>query len=1132
MVNFTSGLLAAKFFSTGTIINKIDIIEQFLQHAKSHDETSAQGIIRACRPILAALAAQKLASPILWITPGIDSAERLHEDLAEMLKEKNPPLLFPEKENENDISRDSERLAILQKLESWNKDQLPPIVITSIHAILQPTVRMEHLQKGKLPIRAGETVNREILAGILAEENYKRVSMVEKRGEFAIKGCIFDIFPITGSPVRLELDGDEVESIRVLSTESQRSGEELPEVVLLPAASQEDSQHDAWLTDYLDATGRAVACLEEPSQLHLAAKEMYQEYSDAESDILWERFNYLIKKFRRIKLTAWSGTDDLAQADFELPFETASALSDRVEELLAVLPQWQKEKKRVIIISRQVQRLRQLFREAGLTGIVTDPGMVLHPGEVLLIEGTQSEGFRLCPSDDNIIEVLTDREIMGQRRQRKAPKQLERVSHLHLEELSPGDLVVHLQHGIGKYLGVETLCLEGVYHDMIRIAYAGNSTLNIPVDRLDLISRYESLSDKPPKLSKLGGHEWTDAKIKLHEEAQKIAEDLLQIYAKREASQGFICPSDTEWQREFEEAFPFEETRDQLKAINEVKQDMENIRPMDRLICGDVGYGKTEVALRAAFKMVTAGRQVAVLAPTTVLAHQHFQTFRERMAAFPIRIHLLSRFRTEKQIKETIAKLSEGEADIVIGTHRLLSKDIKFKNLGLLIIDEEHKFGVMHKERLKELREGVDVLTMSATPIPRTLNMALQGIREMSVITTAPEARLPIKTSLFAYSDEIMKGAISRELNREGQVYVLYNRVQGIEKKAADIRKLLPQARVAVAHGQMEEGRLEQVMMDFYDGAYDVLVCTTIIESGLDIPNVNTIIVMNADRFGLAQLYQLRGRVGRSTRQAYCYLTYPVSKNLSDTALARLETIRDFTQLGSGFQVAKRDLEIRGAGEMLGAEQSGHINSLGFSLYCQMLEEAVQLLKGEAPPAPDKPVVMDIPISACLTDDYVPDDKQRVALYRRIAQIDDYEGIGKMREELRDRFGRLTQEADNLMNFVDIKLRCKDLDIPGLHIDKDVLDFHLGSHITFSPRRIEKLKNLTGWNFAYENGKLYFSELYGRHRQVGERHYPPDEEFLEIISDILKTLQTWRNLPEPQEPEPAAKKTVWRYTGR
>ncbi|BAD42217.1 transcription-repair coupling factor [Symbiobacterium thermophilum] len=707
------------------------------------------------------------------------------------------------------------------------------------------------------------------------------------------------------------------------------------------------------------------------------------------------------------------------------------------------LRRWKKQGFRIVILvgteDRQ-RRIRELLQEAEMesgAGAAGSPVAVPPPGGVWVGLGSLEGGFQ-WPGQRLV--VVTDREIQGRQRRRRrggvhgtagaTGRQGARIASY--QDLQVGDYVVHATHGIGRYLGVRSETILGVTRDYLVIQYEGSDRLKIPTEQVDQIQKYIGAEGHEPRLNRLGGGEWAKVKSRVKESIREMAAELLRLAALRETLPGTAFPPDTPWQREFEDAFPYEETPDQLTAIAEIKADMEKARPMDRLLLGDVGYGKTEVALRAAFKAATAGKQVAILVPTTILAQQHYATCKSRMEGFPINLAVLNRFKSPKEQAEIIRGLAEGTIDVVIGTHRLLSDDVKFKDLGLLIVDEEQRFGVAHKERIKQLRANVDVLTLSATPIPRTLHMAMVGLRDMSIITTPPEDRYPVETFVAEYDDALVQDAIGRELSRGGQVFYVHNRIQTLDDVAARLHRLVPEARIAVAHGQMSEDRLEKIVLDFMDGEYDVLVATTIIENGIDMPQVNTIIVEDADHLGLSQLYQLRGRVGRSNRLAYAYFLYRRDKVLTEASEKRLRAIKDFTELGSGFKIAMRDLEIRGAGNILGPEQHGFIVSVGFDLYCQLLEEAVRELKGEPAPEPEIQPNIELQVDAFISDQYVPDARQKIDAYKRIIAIRSMADVEDVADELVDRFGSLPDPVKNLLDIARLRVHCNRLGITSI----------------------------------------------------------------------------------------------------
>ena len=770
----------------------------------------------------------------------------------------------------------------------------------------------------------------------------------------------------------------------------------------------------------------------------------------------------------------------------------------------------------VVLSTSQTKRVRELVRlKSGAEVRELDDGAQLDGGVYV---GTLplSAGFRLPEAR---LAVLTDREIFGYQRAVMPPRRRrDEVKLTSLADLRVGDLVVHIHHGIGRYAGIVKKTIDGVERDYLQIDYAEGDKLFVPTPQIDRVQKYIGGEGAAPRIHRLSESTWQRVRRRAKRSTEKLARELLRIYAMRAQAEGYAFSPDQPWQLEVESAFIYEETPDQLRAIADVKRDMETPRPMDRLVCGDVGFGKTEVAVRAALKAVLDGKQVAVLAPTTVLAQQHLNTFLERLGAYPIRIELLSRFRTREQQRRIVEELALGRVDIVIGTHRILSEDVQFKDLGLLVIDEEQRFGVMHKEKLKKLAAHVDVLTLTATPIPRTLYMALSGIRDMSVINDPPQGRVAIRTFCLEENDEVIREAIVRELEREGQVYFVHNRVQSIEYAARRVKKLVPQARIAVAHGQMSEDRLERVMMDFYAGEYDVLVCTSIIESGLDVPNVNTIIVQDADRFGLAQLYQLRGRVGRSTRQAYAYFLYRYPHRMTREAEERLLAIKEFTELGSGFKIAMRDLEIRGAGNLLGPEQHGHIVAVGFELYCQMLSEAVRQLKGEKVDRSDLPPV-ELPIDAYLPEDYIASEGHRLDLYRRISDVREHEALEEIAAEIRDRFGPLPEEAQNLIRLLRLRIMLAERGLFQAPAEPAILLLRAAED---RPRELSPFEQSAVYRFARRYLRKIVRAVYTTGRRVLVRfvNATPAQK-LKIMEGVLSCIapldeEPWRASRAPQ----------------
>lgn len=783
-----------------------------------------------------------------------------------------------------------------------------------------------------------------------------------------------------------------------------------------------------------------------------------------------------------------------------IPVRAAHSFHGKVERLAEEVRRWQKDRVAVAMVvaeESQGRRLAEVLREAGVDAVWDPDGRAtLAGGSVVVTGGRLESGFECT---EPRLVVLTNQEIYG--RPQKKPRvrfTQEGVKISAYTDLRPGDFVVHVNHGIGQYLGAKTLVVAGVHRDYLHVQYSGGDTLYVPVEQVNLLQKYIGAGDEPPKLYKLGGGDWQRVKSRVKESVREMADGLLKLYAERESAPGYAFGPDTLWQSQFEDAFIYEETPDQMKAIYEIKNDMERPRAMDRLLCGDVGYGKTEVAIRAAFKAVDNGKQVAVLVPTTILAQQHYQTFTDRFAGFPaIAIRVMSRFQSPKEQKETLRMLAEGQVDVIIGTHRLLSTDVRFKDLGLLVVDEEQRFGVIHKERLKELKKNVDVLTLTATPIPRTLHMALVGARDMSVIETPPEDRYPVRTYVTEYSDDLMAEAIHRELARGGQIYFVYNRVETIDQMASHLQRLVPEARIIVGHGQMSEETLERVMLDFIDGEADILVCTTIIESGMDIPNVNTLVVYDADYLGLAQLYQLRGRVGRTNRVAYAYFTFRKDKVINEVAEKRLQAIHDFTELGSGFKIAMRDLEIRGAGNLLGAEQHGHIASVGFEMYCRLLEETVQELRGNQKPEPPETSI-ELPLDAYIPEDFVPDTRQKVDMYKKIAAIQTAEHAEMVADEMRDRFGELPEAVRNLLTVSLLRSRFRKIGVQSVGLERGTLVIRYHEGITPQSENVHQMVRQRRSRTSYHGGKNIQIRIQGALSEPGG--------LISLLENVVRTL--------------------------
>ena len=927
----------------------------------------------------------------------------------------------------------------------------PVTIVTSAGGCMEFLLPVRVLRNHFLALDAESTVDLEGLIRTLTDMGYERCGEVEASGQFAVRGSIIDVYSLTEEyPFRIELWGDEVDSIRYFDPASQRSVEMLQSILICPATEEpgrpdDPDRLDGYFRQFTDTfldyfPKGTLIFLDEPSRIMESVTAAFAEYEEAMKHRLEleqitkaeasrmltpEQLLYELNRRNCIALSLMQvrKTDFEVTGEYSVTVRAAGSYNNKFPMLAADLKKWKKMGYRSVLVS--ASRTRGMRLAADLTGedipafYSEDPERVLQPGEVCVIHGTVRRGFEY-PVQKFVL--ITESDIFGAVRKKKRIKKNENAGERirNFQELSVGDYVVHENHGLGIYRGIEKVEVDHTVRDFIRIEYEGGSSLYVTATSLDSLQKYSGTDGRRPRISKLGSKDWDKTKSRVHGAVRNIARELVALYAARQGETGYRCGPDTVWQREFEEMFPFEETEDQLTAIEETKRDMESDKIMDRLICGDVGYGKTEIAIRAAFKAVQESRQVVLLCPTTILAQQHYNTFRERMSQFPVRVDMLSRFRTAAQQKKTIEDTRKGLVDILIGTHRVLSKDIVFKQLGLLIIDEEQRFGVTHKERIKQMKQNIDVLTLSATPIPRTLHMSLIGIRDMSVLEEPPIDRMPIQTYVMEYDEELVREAISRELARDGQVYYVYNRVRNIAEVAERIRDLVPEANVAYAHGQMKEQELERIMVSFINGEIDVLVSTTIIETGMDISNVNTLIVCDADRMGLSQLYQLRGRVGRSNRNAYAFLMYKRDKLLKEEAEKRLHAIREFTDLGSGVKIAMRDLEIRGAGNLLGAEQHGHMEAVGYDLYCKMLGEAVREAKGEKP-REEFETTIDLTVSAYIPGSYITDEGQKLELYKRIAGLESREEAEDMTDELLDRFGEPPASVQNLIRAAVIK---------------------------------------------------------------------------------------------------------------
>mgnify|MGYP004500846197 FL=1 len=931
-----------------------------------------------------------------------------------------------------------ERIEAIRMMLEKGKDGVT--IITTFDAFMDKMVSKENLQKQIMTLKAGDVVDLEQLICQISGLGYDREAQIDGPGQFAVRGGILDIYPLTEElPIRMEFWGDEIDSIRTFDVDSQRSVENLQEITIYPGDESKNGKNVSFL-DYFPESDTALF-LDEPVRLLERGQQVEDEVRKANEmrSLDWEEKGIAseepqfysteevakkVNRFSSVGLSALENKHKYFQINeiYNIQTKSVNPYNNSFEMLTKDLSRLKRSKYRVVLISgsrTRAKRLAEDLRDYDLSSFYSDtPEREVKPGEIMVCYGHVEVGYEY-PMIKYM--VISETDIFGKhKKKKKKRKTYEGQKIQDFTDLKPGDYVVHENHGLGIYRGIEKIEVDKVVKDYMKISYADGGNLYILATQLDLIQKYASADAKKPKLNKLGGQEWNRTKKKVRGAVQQIAKDLVELYATRQEKTGFIYEQDTVWQREFEEMFPFEETEDQLLAIEAVKKDMESPKIMDRLICGDVGFGKTEIAVRAAFKAVQENKQVVYLVPTTILAQQHYNTFVQRMKDFPVRVDLLCRFRTPLEQKKTLDDLTKGQVDIVIGTHRVLSKDVQFKDLGLLIIDEEQRFGVQHKEKIKKLKDNVDVLTLTATPIPRTLHMSLIGIRDMSVLEEAPVDRMPIQTYVMEYNDEMVREAIERELSRQGQVYYVYNKVKDIAEITDRIQKLVPDANVSFAHGQMGERQLENIMYDFINGEIDVLVSTTIIETGLDIPNANTIIIHDSDKMGLSQLYQLRGRVGRSNRMAYAFLLYRRDKLLKEVAEKRLTAIREFTDLGSGVKIAMRDLEIRGAGNLLGEEQHGHMEAVGYDLYCKMLNEAVKHLKGELP-EDVYTTTIDINIDAYIPNSYIANEYQKLDIYKRIAAIETEEERDDMLEELIDRFGEPPKKVQQLLRIAQLK---------------------------------------------------------------------------------------------------------------
>ena len=912
---------------------------------------------------------------------------------------------------------------------AWNR---PVVVIATVEEATQYVVSPQYVISQSVHLEVSQSIERDELLEKLVKIGYERVDQVEQRGHFSVRGDIFDIFPVNSDdPIRMEFFGDEIDTMRHFSVDTQRSIETVDSYTVTPFFLTSDDADSTLLSYAKDG----LIIYDEPVRIQEALKKFLKEdATHRKQHCEWSELQRSVEAKIEVAFT-FMQQRSIGLAGFYpigIQGKTMTSFERQIPLLMDEIKQWQKLGNQVVLVINNLQRREGIEKALHGDGIPYKlcESWDFEPNTVHVMQGLLTDGFELPHSR---LVVVVEGNIYGQqkRKLRNKPKKGQEINYF--TDLSVGDYVVHSMHGIGKYVGLKTIETEGIHRDYIEIAYAGTDRLYLPASNLDQLQKYIGNEGDVPRIHKMGGSDWRKAVTKAQKSIDDLADKLVELYAKREITEGFAFLPDQPWQQEFEDAFPYEETEDQLQATREIKESMERQTPMDRLLAGDVGFGKTEVAMRAIFKAVVSGKQVAVLVPTTVLAQQHYQTFLNRFNPFGVKVDVLNRFRSTAEKKEVLKGVENGSIDILIGTHSLLNKKVKFKDLGFLVVDEEQRFGVAQKEKWKEWANNIDVLTLSATPIPRTLHMSLVGVREMSVISTPPEDRLPVQTYVVEYDMNLIADAIKRELARGGQVYFVYNRVASINHMGELLEQALPDLRYAVAHGQMTGRQIEEIMTDFYEGHYDVLLSTSIIETGLDIPNANTIIIYDADRLGLSQLYQMRGRVGRSRRRAYAYFMYRPDKMLSEAAEKRLKAIEEFTELGAGFKLAMRDLEIRGAGNLLGSQQHGNIASVGFGMYVSMLEEAIAKAQNkevvkEVVPDP----AIDLEIDAFIDDAYIKDSARKISVYQRMLQVKNKAQLDDLTDELIDRFGTPTDSVDRLLRIAQIKEQARLLGIKSI----------------------------------------------------------------------------------------------------
>ncbi len=1018
--------------------------------AAERAQSFVYGLAGSQKHVIFAACYEHAPRPMVIVTHNQESVADWREDLSALLPEV-PLVELPELDimtfsaAARSVELSAKRMDVLGRL--MRKE--PVIVLAKAAAAVQKGISKQEFERLSLHMKIGDVMQRESLLERLVQLGYEHAAEVERMGQFSARGGIVDVFPINSLvPIRIEFFDDEIDSLREFELSTKRSLRNISTAAVLPLADTDAQGKPEMFLSYLEGQGAVV--FDEPMRIREQALKIVKENPELKKKIFgWEEVveaaneNNVIYTALMLQKIHSAEPENLVS----IVVKAVAPFQRQMDMLKSEVQSCLERKERVLILMgnrEKAESLRELFARDRIPSAYVPEMQEFRDGMVNITEGTLLNGFEL---PETHLVVIAEKDIFGRQKKKmaaQAPKG-EKISHF--REINVGDYVVHVNHGIGKYLGVETLDVGGVHKDYLHIKYGGDDKLFVPTDQVHLLQKYIGSEGEVPRLHRMGGTEWAKAKAKARASVEDIAKELIALYAKRKEARGFAFSEDTPWQKEFEEAFPYEETPDQLTAVRDIKQDMEKEQPMDRLLCGDVGFGKTEVAVRAAYKAVMDHKQVAVLVPTTVLAQQHFQTFTARFQDFGVNVDVICRFRTAKEQKETIARSAIGQVDILIGTHAILNqKKVKFQDLGLLIVDEEQRFGVKQKEKIKQLSAGIDVLTLSATPIPRTLHMSLVGARDMSIIETPPAERFPVQTYVVENNDAILANAIRREIKRGGQVYFVYNRVETIDKMRTRLEELVPGARIQTAHGQMPEEILERVMVEFYEGKYDILLATSIVENGLDVANANTIIVYNADYFGLSQLYQMRGRVGRSNHMAFAYFVYQADKVLTETAEKRLQAMKEFAELGAGFKIAMRDLEIRGAGNLLGSQQHGHIASVGFEMYCKLLEEAIQAMKSGKPVEQVSEPVIEVQTEAYLDGGYIQDAMHKMELYQRIAAIRTNDEIKNLLDEMIDRFGEPTPAVMKLLEVAGIRNYARQLGV------RSVVEKPAALEITFQPK--------------------------------------------------------------------------------